>query len=136
MSIRATTQPAYEIPVHTGIINSAVLVEYTFDVFLQPASILDQMHELRLCIPTRRSTYRLLSAHDEVTSASDDLFVRVLGVHESQNGPRCLDHLGFLVLRIHVGHARLQSTPISDIVMQSCLRALTMYVSPHPPSSI
>lgn len=53
------------------------------------------------------STYRLLPAHDEVTSTSNHLLVRVTSVHESQNRPGGLHYLGHFMLRVDVGYARL-----------------------------
>lgn len=43
-----------------------------------------------------------LPAHDELDTASDGSFVGVLGDHESHDGPRGHDDLGFLVRYVFV----------------------------------
>lgn len=84
----------------------------------------------------RGSTYRLLPAHDEVTSTSNHLLVRITSVHERQNRPGGLHNLGLFMLRVDIGYARLETNRISTCQRAEDLRLLTMYVSPHPPSSI
>jgi hypothetical protein len=93
----------------TGIIDHAGLVEDTFHVFLQPASVLCR-NLLSDITPHQQTqdTHRLLPAHDQVARATDHLLVGIMCVHQSHRGPGRLNDLRHFVPAVLFGDTRLR----------------------------
>lgn len=78
----------------------------------------------------------MLPTHDQATCPTEDVLVRILSIDEADDCPGGLYDLRLVVLAVSLGHTRLYPRAELVGISEKIKTSLTMYVSPHPPSSI
>lgn len=74
--------------------------------------------------------------HDQAACPTNNVLDGVLRMNKADDRPGGLYNLRRVVLAIFLGHTRLCQRTVLVLLLDKMKGSRTMYVSPHPPSSI